>query len=216
VILALLLLGLTVTIALSAIGLIRGWRREAWTLGAMVAVWILALAAGPLLVALVNAAGRSIGFVLSGGLASQNTASIWQGLSSRPLVDPARPELLFAALFSAAIVASYAVPGRRMQSPATFGDRFAGLAMGCVNGYLVACALLKYGVPTALGTEARIAADEFGRFALLALAAAATMLVVYAWTQLRSNRKATARRRPVASKTTSRARRPRQPQARQR
>ncbi len=214
--LALLVLGLAVTIAFSAIGLARGWRREAWTLGAIAVVWLLALAAGPVLVGLVNAAGRSLGFVLSGGLAASDPAPIWRGLAARPLVDPARPELLMAALFSAAVVASYAVPGSRGQTPSSFGDRFVGLAMGCVNGYLVACALLKYGTPAALGTDAPIAAEQFGQFALLALVVAVTLLGVYAWVHLRPGQAASARRRATVPRPAQRRRRPKQSQAGQR
>jgi hypothetical protein len=213
---ALLVLGLAVTIAFSAIGLIRGWRREAWTLAALAAVWLLALGAGSLVVGLVNGAGRSLGFVLSGGLAALDPESVWRGLSARPLVDPAQPEMLVAALFAVAVVASYAVPGRRGQAPSGFGDRFVGLAMGCVNGYLVACALLKYGVPTALGADARIAADQFGKFALLALGVAGTMLAVYAWLHLRPGQAAVARKRAATPRPGPRRRRPRQTQAGQR
>ncbi len=213
---AILALGLIVTVAFSAIGLARGWRREAWTLGALAVVWMLALGAGPLLVGLVNGAGRSLGFVLSGGLTTSNPEPIWRSLALRPLVDPARPELLVAALFAIAVVASYAVPGRRGQVTAGFGDRFVGLAMGCVNGYLVACALLKYGVPTAFGADARVAADQFGKFALLALGLATTMLAVYAWMHMRPSHVRGARKRATAPRPGQRRRKTRQTQAGQR
>jgi len=210
---ALLALGVVVTIAFAVIGLARGWRREAWTLGALVVVWLLALVANGAVVSLVNGAGRLLGFVLAGGLAARDSDAIWRDLAARPLVDPARPELLIAALFAVAVVASYIAPAARVGREPRFGDRFVGLAMGCVNGYLVACALLKYGVPTALGTGARVAADLFGRFAALALVVAIAVLAVYAWLNLRHARPSTSRRaspQRAPARASSRRRRPRQ------
>ncbi len=211
---AVLVLGLVVTVAFAAIGLARGWRREAWTLGALVAVWLLALAAGGAVVGLVNGAGRSLGFVLAGGLTARNPDAIWRELTARPLVDPARPELLIAALFAIAVVASYVVPTSKTRPAAGFGDRFVGLAMGCVNGYLIACAVLKYGVPTTLGPGSRVAVEMFGRFALLALGVAVVVLAGYAWLSLRHARPAVSRKRSAPPRASQRKRRAKPTQAR--
>ena len=185
---AFIVAGVLVTASFAAIGLARGWRREVWSLAALVVAWVLALTTADFLVRAVNGAGRAIGFALAGGLGASSPAAIWPRVAQRPLIDPERPELLIAAIFALALVVSFGVPGPAGRASGAFADRFLGLAVGCLDGYLIACALLKYGAPATLGPEAAFAADHFARFALFALAGAALILLGFGWWELRARR----------------------------
>lgn len=189
-----------VVLGFGGLGFARGLRREVGALASLVVGWALILALGPLLVTAVNRVYLIAAYTARGGFDADNPATVLRSLQSHPLVDPASPATLYTILFAVALLAAYGLGSRLLPGADSRLSRLLGLAVGLMNGYLVAYALLRYAAPAPLGTTLGGTTELVGQYAVPVLVAGAAIVFATSFAHIRGrNRPAPAR--PARART---------------
>jgi uncharacterized membrane protein required for colicin V production len=179
-----LILGFVVGV-FAVIGWRRGVSRELFTVIVIVFAMLFAHYIAPDLRAPINKLFKLVGFVFSGGIASDDLSGSWAKFRSAPdLVPQNKAALLSVAAFMLLVAFAYAVGQMRRAGADGLMTKVLGLLTGAVNGFLIVWYLFPIvftGPETTIKLSSQALKKELVQPATIARMAFFFLLVLIAW-----------------------------------